>query len=1481
MRTRVYLLNAALVAATSMGAQQLTTRFFENFDTVPHQMVNSHTLTGPVANWNDTAALWVSPNQSYHANVVVGDTLFTRTFAFSTQGARYVKLTFDHIAKFALMQQGQIQVSINNGLTWNKLGSAQYEGGSNFKTTTYFNEMSYSNAAQSIFWGGPNAVNPTNSWWAHEEFDLSDIAGKGPTGASNGFSQVLVRFALQYRYPILGLPRAGWFIDNIKVETGVDETYAPAIKWNYLNAQNPVGEIYVPNSVVRFKVKEPKRSNSGVSYAQVVVRSNGGPWTTMNATLVNSGCADSTEAWVSIPCAVGETIDYYVQAADCAIPNNTVRSPATAATYFTFWRATAPPAHCGTLNSTTVPFVVSQFPFAENFNSAGWVAGIGDGNSQGYRGMFPTANPPAGRNYSVDPVPFSLGYAWSVRRGRTGTLSTGPLAGLNGGNDHYLYTEASQSGTTTSFTTPCIKLVNINQPAVEFYYHKYGAQMGSLRVDIDTGFGFTPGQFVQGAAVIAGQTQTSYADAWNSFRINLQPYVGKFVRLRFVATKPSVSNPELGDMAIDQLLVYNRPAAELTAQAIIEPVQTSCGYSASTNLKVRLINRGYMAPSQVPMAVSITNTSTGSVALVRDTVSATWTTGDLAVVTLPGALNLNALATYELKAWTELAGDAITSNDTTPKVTLVHQAPLSLPFHESFDGPAWTPGSVVGGTPGVSSFTTNSPMNQDGAEMYAFYVGRDRTPNNQTGPRWSFGRRGNYVYAKGGASGSPGLNTNTDAVLETRCVDLSTATQPVVSFWYHMTGSGALSITVDIFNLTTQQWVPMSAFVVSSPQQSLSVDDWRYHLVQLNGYAGSTVKVRVRAKRVLGSAQSDIAIDELSIYDRPAADVAVTSISLPNSTVNLGSPAAIQCILKNTGSQLVTNVPVVVTLTNRCGTASPFVSTQTVPAIAVGGGYTITIPGAQIPYTPGDLEVSVRVALSTDGRPQNDTLRNWTVGVDALTIPFGPVTFDNCSANEFSFYAAPIGLEMWEMGQSTLGVPAASGTNAWHSRRTQLLGSGFEYLRVPPLMGLDTTVGAEFRFKHNFQLDSNEAGNLQYYTGTNLVTLGRVNNASINGYGSFYGTSYSSILSAPGWTGSTGGSYITSSIPLNIWAGNSSPIQIRFQVGPAGGSSFWAIDDIEVVVPPQFSLSILEMRALPAFGIPGDSAQLRVKVLNNGRRSVANMTLNVNGIPSLVNLSTPLQAGASRWVTLPSWVNLSLVGTQTFCATVALVNNRLDQIPVGDTACTEVLVQNPIPVSAAVPFCADFESSSWGTFEDIPGTEWVLGTPIQGSLTTAYNGTKAYSTNLGADYGMRARSYLVSPKFTLDTGTTYILSFAHNMQSEPAVDGGHVEYSFDDITWYPLGYTHVPGSTNWCTEPSVVALNGQSGWSRSMTGYQLSSLRLKPGESGVRFRWTFASSNAVSAPGWTVDQVCLEVDSSTAPVLNLLGQPPIYATGCP
>ena len=564
-------LGLAAIAFTALNISakaQITTVFYEDFDSPPLTVSTSHTQPGVIQYWNDTNALSVSGTKSYHANVLPQDTIFFQTQAFSTVGNSFVRLSFDHIGKIHFGQRGYIRVSTNNGATWTTLNASHYRGPSaSFGTLGYINEVMYANSAAPNYWGGATTIGqgaaPTNNWWVNEVFDISSIAGSGPSGTGTGFSQVLVKFALQYRVPSGGATTAGWFVDNLKVEAAPCELIPPKIKWNLNPRREPIGARYQATEQVRLRATDKVLPKSGMDSVVLHYQMNGGTWNMVNMTAVNtSSCPDSSEYFYDFTnLVVGDTINWWVEAFDCACDENSTRSPSTAAaiSFNTFWRDPSPPAVCGPSLPNSFPFVATSFPYIENFEAFYWMAGTGAGTSgTTHRGVFSLGNPPAGRNYEVSPNPLSSGFAWSVRTGQTGTFGTGPNGDHTTGSGKYLYTEASQGspGNTTLFITPCLKLDNLSHAAAEFYYHKFGAHMGNLRVDIDTGAGFLNNLGVIGVILITGATHRGIADPWDKAFINLDPYLGKYVRMRFVGTKNNSSANDRGDMAIDDIKIF-------------------------------------------------------------------------------------------------------------------------------------------------------------------------------------------------------------------------------------------------------------------------------------------------------------------------------------------------------------------------------------------------------------------------------------------------------------------------------------------------------------------------------------------------------------------------------------------------------------------------------------------------------------------------------------------------------------------------------------------------------------------------------------------------------------------------------------------------------------------------------------------------------------------------------------------------------------
>ena len=1481
-------LGLALFAQTALiiSAQaQITTVYTENFDSPPHNVTTFHTQPGPSPFWNDTSALSVSGTHSYHANVLPQDTVFFQTLSFSTVGNSFVRLSFDHIGKIHFGQRGYISVSTNNGASWTTLTGTHYRGAStSFATLGYVNEVMYANSAASPFWGGATTVGqgiaPTNGWWANEVFDISSIAGSGPSGTGTGFSQVLVRFALQYRVPSGTAQTAGWFIDNLKVEAAPCELIPPIIKWNLNPRKEPIGARYQASEEIRLRATDKVLPKSGMDSVVLHYRMNNGPWNWLNMTAVNTAnCPDSSEyTYTFTNLVVGDTVDWYVIAYDCACDENTVRSPSTAAavTFNTFWRDPSPPAVCGPSLPNSFPFVVTQFPYLENFEAFYWMAGTGAGASgTAHRGVFPLGNPPAGRNYEVSPSPLTAGFAWSVRTGPTATFGTGPAGDNTTGNGKYLYTEASQgtSGNNTLFITPCFKLDNLPNVAAEFYYHKFGAHMGNLRIDIDTGTGFTTGNGVIGAATITGQTQRSNVDPWKKAFLNLNPYKGKYVRLRFVGTKTNTAANDRGDMAIDDIKIFQPFVRDINLLESFSPRNGFCTYTSQENVRVRLRTEGSQALTKIPLAFSVKNLNTGVTVISRDTINGTFNLADTLSYTFVPKANLSAYADFQVYIWAELANDGQHSNDSIGPITIEHIQPItSFPYYLNFDGPGWTPGNGTTANPGTFATSGWFASPASNSSEYAFMVGKDLTPTSQTGPRWSTARKGNYLYAEGNF----GANSPFALFQQEGCIDLSGMTTPVISFNYHMYGADIASLGVQVVPSGSNAWTTLTPSVLTGQQQTANTDDWRHQMVDLSAYAGQTIKLRFAAGKTAAGSLADIAIDDILIYDRPNNDVGVTAITSPPNTVFLTAPQNLILKVRNYGKQAKTNVPVTVVVSDLCTPASSNTYTYTVPSIAVGAEATLTVT-TPVTYWEGDILIKAWTTLAGDGFSRNDTAERVTNGNTSVQIPFGPVTFDNCVGNEFSFYG--VGgtgtLQMWEMGTVGQGWSAASGTRAWMTGLNQnYKGTNTELLRFPPLTNFDTIMGAELRFKHQFEFSPGDGGNVEYLLNGTWRTLGNATaNIGTNWYGSSYGSAgIVNLGNQPGWTGSTSGQWITSTIPLSLWNFNSNPLNLRLRMAAGAGNSArgWAVDDVQIYVPPQNSMAPITIDTKEYLIVPDQPATVKVYLENTGAKPVSSILVRyrVNSgawtAYDTLTFSPPLPRGGRRWHEFTqTWLNNG-AGTYNVCVETSTPNGKQDNLVADDQLCLNFPVSAKIYIDAT-GYCNDFEDpakTAWLPLHSSIKTaahDWEFGTPGQTVISSAASGTKAWMTKLTSNYTPMGRSSLHTPFFVLDSNVVYTLKFDHNMFSEQYHDGGSVDWSYNGgINWYTLG--NVLPSGKWYNTVHVTSLdNIRPGWSGATNGWTPSSINFTAENTGTLvFRFRFGADYTLTREGWAVDNFCLQ-----------------------
>lgn len=142
--------------------------------------------------------------------------------------------------------------------------------------------------------------------------------------------------------------------------------------------------------------------------------------------------------------------------------------------------------------------------------------------------------------------PTSDDFNWSLGMGSTPTANTGPSGAIDGSTYLFIEADGNTPAKTAEFRTECFDLTDLNRPVFYLYHHLFGADIGSLKIDVsvDAGRNWTNAYIIQG----------NQGDNWKQAGIDLQNYISPYTKFRIVAT---TTNGNLGDIAIDQLEIVD------------------------------------------------------------------------------------------------------------------------------------------------------------------------------------------------------------------------------------------------------------------------------------------------------------------------------------------------------------------------------------------------------------------------------------------------------------------------------------------------------------------------------------------------------------------------------------------------------------------------------------------------------------------------------------------------------------------------------------------------------------------------------------------------------------------------------------------------------------------------------------------------------------------------------------------------------------
>ncbi|MFZ9526977.1 MAG: T9SS type A sorting domain-containing protein, partial [Schleiferiaceae bacterium] len=345
-----------------------------------------------------------------------------------------------------------------------------------------------------------------------------------------------------------------------------------------------------------------------------------------------------------------------------------------------------------------------------------------------------------------------------------------------------------------------------------------------------------------------------------------------------------------------------------------------------------------------------------------------------------------------------------------------------------------------------------------------------------------------------------------------------------------------------------------------------------------------------------------------------------------------------------------------------------------------------------------------------------------------------------------------------------------------------------------------------------------------------------------------------------------------STIPLSLWNFSANPLNLRFRMGAGAGNSSrgWAIDDVQIYVPPQNSMAPINIDTKEYLIVPDQTSTVKVYLENTGAKPVSSILVRYkvnNGAWTTydtLTFSPALPRGGRRWHEFSQlWLNNG-AGTYSICVETSTPNGKQDNLVADDQLCMNFPVSDKIYIDAT-GYCNDFEDPAKAAWLPLHSTvktaahDWEFGTPGQTVISSAASGTKAWMTKLTSNYTPMGRSSLHTPFFVLDSNVVYTMKFDHNMFSEQYHDGGSIDWSYNGgINWYTLG--NVLPSGKWYNTVHVTSLdNIRPGWSGTTNGWTPSSINFTADNSGTLvFRFRFGSDYTIVNEGWAIDNFCLQ-----------------------